>query len=100
MSEELELQGEQEGYAGKNGVLVRDITEDYLLQDFVLLAEQGLEFSLTLNIGGGIVSGLVVGGRKYFETLIASIKSNSNDELGESIEERFSVFLNIYDGDP
>lgn len=100
MSEYLEPQVEQANSAGNGEILVRDITEDYLLQEFVLLAEQGLEFPLTLNIGGGIVSGRVVGGRKYFESLIGAISSTAKEDLGASLRVRFSGFLNIYGNDP
>lgn len=38
------------------------IHEDNLLQDFIELAELGIEVSISLHLGGSIVSGMLVGG--------------------------------------
>lgn len=47
---------------------------DYVLQDMVDLANKIETFSmgLTLHVGGGIVTGRLIGGRRYFEEMAAT----------------------------
>ena len=41
---------------------------DWLLAWIIGFAEQGLEMGVTLNVGGVLITGNLIGGRKYFET--------------------------------
>src|SRR4051794_38325355 len=73
--------------------------EDLLLKQFVLLANLGLEISITLNVDGFLVSGILVGGKTYFDALIAQIhdaKGTSNEESLKVIEEMLTSFRMLY----
>jgi hypothetical protein len=44
--------------------------EDWLLQDFVLMAnEAGSSVGVTLTVGGVLVTGMLIGAKQYFESL-------------------------------
>ncbi len=66
----------------------------------VALAEQGMEFGVTLNVSGEIVSGRLVGGKKYYEALNAIFRQAAGDETAEMIGQRFAPYVAIYDTSP
>lgn len=71
--------------------MTRSMTEDYLLQDLVLLAENGVEIGITLLLGGAMVSGVVSGGKRYFEAITENMVSASPAEFK-------SMFATFFDG--
>lgn len=71
---------------------------DWYLQKLVSLAnENGLEIGITLIIGGSIVSGTIVSGKKYFETFAAEFSAAWPGDDKESIRESFASFASIYE---
>lgn len=75
--------------------------EDYLLQDLVELAEIGLEFGVTLYVSGGIVTGVITGGKRFFGTFLDSIEQGTPDgAVKDALKQRFAPYLDLYDGDP
>ena len=74
---------------------------DYFLQSLVGLANDGLEIGLTLTVGGFLVSGVLVSGKKYFNDNLAG--PGFADQMGESAEtirDYFRSFGSIYDEIP
>lgn len=73
--------------------------EDYLLQDIVELANIGVDIGVTLCCGGTLVSGVVISGKKYFESLINDVFEGATVEaaLKEALKQRFSAYLPIYE---
>jgi hypothetical protein len=74
---------------------------DWLIQHFLNLANSpstGIEVGITLNVGGLLVSGTMVSGKKYFEG-IADLLSNANTNMPEIAEswKSLSAFGQIYD---
>src|SRR5882757_9959293 len=76
---------------------------DWLLAWIVSLAERGIEIGITLSVGGQLVSGTLIGGRKYFEGLAAAMRSSTfagmgegADDLKKSLSEGFSGWKDIY----
>jgi len=61
---------------------------DWFLQHFINLANNttaGIEISLTLNIGGFLISGTLVGGKKYFSA-VSELLSTANTNMPEISE--------------
>lgn len=77
---------------------------DWFLQNLVRFAnEWGLEMSITLQVGGMLVSGTLISGKRYFDefaTLFASGFKNDNQELGESFHKLISSYKQIYEVTP
>lgn len=76
--------------------MTRSMTEDYLLQDFVLLAEQGVEIGISLLLGGTMVSGVIVSGKRYFEAMRENMVSASPDELKSVFQTYFDDYSALY----
>jgi hypothetical protein len=71
---------------------------DWYLQKLVSLAnEAGLEMGLTLLVGGNIVSGTLISGKKYFETFAAEFSAAWPGEDKETIRTSFASYTSIYD---
>ena len=71
---------------------------DYFLQSLVGLANDGLEIGITLTVGGFLVSGILVSGKRYFNDNLAG--PGFADHMGESAEtirDYFRSFGSIYD---
>lgn len=76
---------------------------DFLLQHLVTIANNtGLSMGVTLIVGGGIISGQLIGGKEYFELLKASmLSSTSNVEgVGEAFGQIFEEYSKIYTAPP
>lgn len=100
MSNESEQQGGKELSEIERAKLTREVNEDYLLQEMVALAEQGIEFAVTLNVSGAIVSGKLVGGKKYYEALNDLFRQGGGDDVATILAERFAPYVAIYDTPP
>ena len=73
---------------------------DWYLQELVGLANtSGLEMGLTLNVGGSVVSGTLISGRKYFETFAQQFASAwpGDEETKENIRKSLATHAKIYD---
>jgi hypothetical protein len=75
---------------------------DWLLAWIINLVEHGLEIGITLSVRGQLVSGTVVGGRKYFEILGKSFETANfggglaATDLKETLGAAFSQWKDIY----
>jgi len=70
---------------------------DWLLQALVGLAENGLEFAVTLNVGGFLVSGLVAGGNSYFKRVGAEFANVLPEDAQGTAAEFFAPMVELYD---
>jgi hypothetical protein len=74
---------------------------DWYLQRLVSLVNNnsGLQYGLTLHLEGVIVSGLLISGKKYFETFAQEFADNfpGTDESKESIRQSLASNASIYD---
>lgn len=68
-----------------------DNSVDWFLQNLVgIVNKSTLEIGITLVVGGSIVSGRLVGGKKYFETFAREFSEAWNGESKESIYDAFA----------
>lgn len=74
---------------------------DWFLQGFVNIANyKGLEFSITLNVGGFLISGNLIGGKKYFDKFAAEFSNAVKDKSeAEVIKSALSKNGEIYSSD-
>jgi hypothetical protein len=63
--------------------------EDHLLQLFVKLAERGLEVSITLSVGGMLISGILTSDSEYLKLLGEGIRAVTIPEL-RAVTEAFA----------
>jgi len=73
--------------------------KDWLLQSLLNIVNSGgLSFGITLNVGGFLVSGHLVGGKEYFEGFGAEFASGISDiSASESIRASLAEHGKIYD---
>ena len=74
---------------------------DWLLARLVNFAELDLSISVTLTVGGLIISGNVISGRKYFEAVASKMKSanltgDTDPSIPENLEKLFLSFREVY----
>jgi len=70
---------------------------DWFLQRLVdIVNGSDLEFGVTLIVGGSIVSGRMVGGKKYFETFAKEFSDAFPGDARERIYESFAQHGGIY----
>lgn len=71
---------------------------DWYLQSLVSLVNMSqLEFGITLVVAGGVVSGKLVGGKKYFETFAEDFSGSWPGDAKEEINKAFARNAEIYD---
>jgi hypothetical protein len=71
---------------------------DWYLQKLVHLANvNGWEFGLTLVLGGSVVSGIVISGKKYFDTFADEISQAWPGDDKEELRSAFASHGEIYD---
>ena len=77
----------------------QEIETDWFLQYLVDLTNQGaITCGITLNIGGFLISGILVSGKDYFEGFAEEISSGYRDEkIVESLRKAFGSFAKKYD---
>ncbi|MDO8500764.1 MAG: hypothetical protein Q7S20_02880 [Gemmatimonadaceae bacterium] len=66
---------------------------DWFLQDLVALANKGITLSVTLSLGGSMVSGQIIGGREYFTLLGEAVGA----AMGLSEDEARNMFAGYRD---
>jgi hypothetical protein len=74
---------------------------DWFLANQVHLADAyGIEQGITLNVGGVLVSGMLIGGRKYFQELSDQIRrvtaGTASEGYGELMGDTHSAFVEVY----
>lgn len=73
-------------------------TVDNFLQTLVLLADAGIEIGVTLTVSGFLVSGIIVGGKRYFEEhLVSNLVNNMPEDTRETMRAYFKRFGKVYD---
>lgn len=73
---------------------------DWHLQTLVNLANNAhLEIGITLLIGGGVVSGTLIGGKKYFELFGTDFSSVLSGDTKEEVRAAFASKGALYDTD-
>ncbi|MHA6913768.1 gas vesicle accessory protein GvpU [Ralstonia pseudosolanacearum] len=73
---------------------------DWQLQNLVDLANrQGLRVGLTLTVKGATITGMLIGGKEYFEMFGDSIGSSwpGTDEVKEAMRSAFAQPANLYE---
>ena len=79
------------------------VPHDWFLQSLVNMANNGIEVGVTLQVSGLLVSGVLTGGKAYFEGFAEDFSGGLNDpEVAESVRSSFAKFGDIYkkeDGD-
>lgn len=73
--------------------------EDWFLQTLVDLANKtGFSVEITLNVGGALVCGTLVGGREYFEGFAEDLSRAVRDAaLAQLLKLGFSSYQSIYE---
>lgn len=76
-------------------------SEDWFLQSLVNVVNQGeLSFGITLNVGGFLISGLLISGKEYFGGFGGDFAAGIDDENAAAmIQETFNKYGSIYDVD-
>lgn len=94
----MEKQVEKEPTEVEIKQAIEGVSLDWYLQRLVALAnETGLEIGITLTVGGGVVSGTLISGKKYFEKFAKEFSAAWPGEGKQDIESSFSKFGAIYD---
>jgi hypothetical protein len=99
MADEIEQQQEEKQDNYSSTVLLEP---DWFLRTIASLVDrQGMEIGITLSVGGILVTGIMVGGRKYFEHFAKKFASGFSDpDLSASLEKSISQYTQIYDNAP
>jgi hypothetical protein len=80
------------------GQEIHDRSVDWFLQILVSLANHGsLEMSITLVLGGSVVSGTLISGKKYFDMFSSSFSAAWPGEDKEEIRQSFAKYGTIFD---
>ncbi|BBI98466.1 gas vesicle protein [Ferrigenium kumadai] len=73
------------------------VPHDWFLQSLVNMANDGIEIGVTLQVSGLLVSGVLAGGKSYFEGFAEDFSSGLNDpEAAESVRGSFAKYGEIY----
>jgi hypothetical protein len=72
--------------------------EDWFLQNLVDFANKyNMAIGITLNVGGFLISGLLISGKEYFQGFASDFASGVKEkELAETVKELFSKYGDIY----
>lgn len=80
------------------------VPHDWFLQSLVNMANDGFEVGITLQVSGLLVSGVLAGGKSYFEGFAEEFSSRFNDpESAKFMRGHFTNYGDIYkkeDGAP
>ena len=71
---------------------------DYFLVSHVIAANNGLSFSITLNVGGILISGLLIGGKEYFQEFGRVFQDAHPNDPDRTYEKSIQALGDIYDG--
>ncbi|SIQ75323.1 hypothetical protein SAMN05880590_1079 [Rhizobium sp. RU35A] len=63
------------------------------------IISQGVEIGITLTVNGVIISGMLIGGKKYFEELSKTMKAASRapDDISDALGDSWKQFTAIYE---
>ncbi len=78
--------------------VVRVDDKDWFLQNLINMVNSGtMSFGITLNVGGFLVSGTLIGGKEYFEGFGEDFASGFQDlDFAENIKAAFAKNGEIY----
>ena len=69
--------------------------QDWFLQSLInIVNTEEMSFGITLNVGGLLVSGTLIGGQHYFEGFGSDF--SGGDESAENLKKAFAKYSNIY----
>ncbi len=76
---------------------VLNTSADWYLIEYIKFANKGMRFPVTLYCSGLLVSGILIGGREYFEqSALQVVESFSDTEVKEVINKWVKSFADIY----
>lgn len=76
------------------------VPHDWFLQSLVNMANDGVEVGVTLQVSGLLVSGVLTGGKAYFEGFAEDYSSGLSDpEAAKTVRDSFAMFGEIYKKD-
>jgi hypothetical protein len=76
------------------GVTVKK-TEEWFLAFLVRLANSGLEFQITLNVSGFLITGVLTSGKEYFKGITSDVFGFLEED--HPLPHQFQKFANTYD---
>lgn len=102
MTENLEAQANESNPVSNDSALANQSGApelDHFLQSLVSLANTGIEMDITLTVGGFLVSGVLVSGKRFFDEKLAgsTIGGNVDESLADTFRNYFRSFGKIYD---
>lgn len=81
---------------------IRPGDEDWLLDNVIGLANMGIEIGITLTVGGGLVSGLLVGGGEWIKLFADQFQQGVGrgnlPDLADTLANSFRQYSEIYEG--
>jgi len=81
--------------------VVRVDGKDWFLQNLIEYSNKiGLSFSVTVIVGGSVISGQTISGRSYFERftkLFSDPLKGQNIEIAQAFADEFESYAKIYD---
>lgn len=75
---------------------------DWFLQDFISqlnTSDEEMDLPITINVGGTIISGDLIGGKEYFQLFGKNVSKSfedSNPELAKGLIDRYSKHGEVY----
>lgn len=69
---------------------------DWILQDLALMANHGLQIPIKLATPGGVISGVMISGAAYVDSIIKGTKDGSSSEMAEMLEGWFTSWKEVY----
>jgi hypothetical protein len=86
---------------GQPGEILDSPDTDWFLCTLVRLANEGTVFPVTLSVGAAVISGMLIGGKAYFEALGSAYSAGSSDpEVATMLKDFFNSFGSIYKSTP
>lgn len=73
-------QQESSVYTSPQEVLIADDKDWFLQQTIETIIQGGVEIGVTLIVGGAVIAGMLISGKKYFEELADAMKTTSEED--------------------
>ncbi len=88
---------EAEASEKRNSILDQSPGVDWALAMIVYYAERGIEIGITITVGGVMIGGQVISGRKYFQSTTEAYRNaDKGDGVAGIISDTFSSFADLY----
>lgn len=86
-----------ENVTEENITAVAPLDKDFALENLVKIVNAGLTLGITLTVHGNIVTGNMVSGKEYMESVVNTFKDIN--EHGEALASIYRSYSSIYDGE-